>query len=30
MPEMGDKADLVLELDKLHLFDAVTERRLAA
>jgi multiple sugar transport system ATP-binding protein len=30
MPEMGDNADLVLELDKLHLFDAVTERRLAA
>jgi multiple sugar transport system ATP-binding protein len=29
MPEMGDKAELVLELDKLHLFDAVTERRLA-
>jgi multiple sugar transport system ATP-binding protein len=30
MPEMGDKADVVLELDNLHLFDAVTERRLAA
>jgi multiple sugar transport system ATP-binding protein len=30
MPEMGDKAELVLELDKLHLFDTVTERRLAA
>jgi multiple sugar transport system ATP-binding protein len=30
MPEMGDKAELVLELDKLHLFDAATERRLAA
>ncbi|HEX5135270.1 MAG TPA: sn-glycerol-3-phosphate ABC transporter ATP-binding protein UgpC [Thermoanaerobaculia bacterium] len=30
MPEMGDNADLVLELDKLHLFDAVTELRLAA
>ena len=29
MPEMGDKAELVLELDKLHLFDAATERRLA-
>ena len=28
MPEMGDNADLVLELDKLHLFDAVTELRL--
>jgi multiple sugar transport system ATP-binding protein len=30
MPEMGDRAELVLELDKLHLFDAETERRLAA
>jgi len=30
MPEMGDKADVVLELEHLHLFDAVTERRLAA
>jgi multiple sugar transport system ATP-binding protein len=30
MPEMEDKAELVLELDKLHLFDATTERRLAA
>jgi hypothetical protein len=30
MPEMGDNAELVLELDKLHLFDAVTELRLAA
>jgi multiple sugar transport system ATP-binding protein len=30
MPEMGDRAELVLELDKLHLFDAVTERRLAS
>ena len=29
MPEMGDNVDLVLELDKLHLFDATTERRLA-
>jgi multiple sugar transport system ATP-binding protein len=29
MPEMGDNAELVLELDKLHLFDAVTELRLA-
>ena len=30
MPEMGDKADVVLELEHLHLFDAVTERRMAA
>ena len=30
MPEMGDDAELVLELEKLHLFDAATERRLAA
>jgi multiple sugar transport system ATP-binding protein len=30
MPQMGDDAELVLELDKLHLFDATTERRLAA
>jgi multiple sugar transport system ATP-binding protein len=30
MPEMGDRAELVLELEKLHLFDAATERRLAA
>ena len=30
MPEMGDKAELVLELENLHLFDAVTERRLEA
>jgi multiple sugar transport system ATP-binding protein len=28
MPEMGDNVELVLELDKLHLFDAVTELRL--
>ena len=30
MPEMGDNADLVLELDKLHLFDAATEQRLSS
>ena len=30
MPEMGDPAELVLELDQLHFFDAATERRLAA
>ena len=30
MPQMGDQAELVLELDQLHLFDAATERRLAA
>ena len=30
MPEMGDSTELVLELDGLHLFDAVTERRFAA
>jgi multiple sugar transport system ATP-binding protein len=29
LPEMGDTAELVLELEKLHLFDATTERRLA-
>ena len=28
MPEMGDNKELVLELDKLHLFDAATELRL--
>jgi multiple sugar transport system ATP-binding protein len=28
MPAMGDNAELVLELDRLHLFDAATERRL--
>jgi multiple sugar transport system ATP-binding protein len=28
MPDMGEKAELVLELEKLHLFDAATERRL--
>jgi multiple sugar transport system ATP-binding protein len=30
LPEIGTKVDLVLELDRLHLFDATTERRLAA
>jgi len=27
-PKLGDKLDLVLELDALHLFDAETEARL--
>jgi multiple sugar transport system ATP-binding protein len=30
MPEMGTSTELVLELDKLHLFDAATELRLTA
>jgi multiple sugar transport system ATP-binding protein len=29
-PSVGDRIDLVLELDTLHLFDAETERRLTA
>ena len=28
-PEIGSEADLVLELDAIHLFDAATEQRLA-
>jgi multiple sugar transport system ATP-binding protein len=28
-PEIDDEVDLVLELDRLHLFDAVSERRLS-
>jgi len=28
IPKMGDKIDLILELDTLHLFDAETEKRL--
>jgi multiple sugar transport system ATP-binding protein len=27
-PEIDDEVDLLLELDHLHLFDAVSERRL--
>src|SRR5262249_17204310 len=30
LPRVGDALDVVLELDALHLFDAETERRLAA
>ena len=28
MPQMGDRTDIVIELDKVHLFDATTEARL--
>jgi multiple sugar transport system ATP-binding protein len=30
MPVMGDAVELVIELDRVHLFDPATERRLAA
>jgi multiple sugar transport system ATP-binding protein len=29
MPKMGDRVEVVIELDRLHLFDAASERRLA-
>jgi multiple sugar transport system ATP-binding protein len=29
MPQMGDRVEVVIELDRLHLFDAASERRLA-
>ena len=30
IPKMGDKCDLVIELDEIHLFDAETEKRIFA
>ena len=30
IPAVGDKSTLVLEIDRLHLFDAETEKRLSA
>jgi multiple sugar transport system ATP-binding protein len=30
MPEIGQKLEVVVELDRMHLFDVETERRLAA
>jgi hypothetical protein len=29
MPQMRDRLEVVIELDRLHLFDAASERRLA-